>query len=159
MNMSDLKNIMVFSRNTKYCRKTVHAGIELARKQQAKLYIAYIIHNPFGIEGWYVQFPSLPTLEEEYQKLQEEGRKDLEAIIKKEAASGLEIEVIVFEGEVLEEVQELIEEKKIDLLVVSAHREGRLEHFLFGHIIENLVRNLPCSLMLVKDEPGDTVSS
>lgn len=157
--MSDFKNIMVFSRNTKYCRKTIHSGIELARKHQAKLYIAYIIHNPFGIEGWYVQFPSLPALEDEYQKLQDEGRKDLEAIIKKESAAGMQIEVIIVEGEVLEEIYKLLEEKKIDLLVVSAHREGRLEHFLFGHITENLIRNLPCSLMLVKNEPGYTASA
>jgi nucleotide-binding universal stress UspA family protein len=35
-----------------------------------------------------------------------------------------------------------------------AHEEGRLEHFLFGRSNEEILRALPCSILLVKKEPG-----
>ena len=43
-----------------------------------------------------------------------------------------------------------VEEEKIDLLVMAAYEENRLEHFLFGHCNEGIVRRLPCSTLLVK---------
>jgi nucleotide-binding universal stress UspA family protein len=61
--------------------------------------------------------------------------------------------VIIAEGEITKEVLKIVEEKKIDLLIVRAHQEGRLERFLFGYGNENLIRRLPCSILLVKDEP------
>jgi universal stress protein A len=35
-----------------------------------------------------------------------------------------------------------------------AHEEGRMEHFLFGQSNEALIRKMPCSVLLVKKEPG-----
>ena len=35
-----------------------------------------------------------------------------------------------------------------------SHEEGHLEHFLFGRSNHELVRKMPCSILLVKKEPG-----
>ena len=51
------------------------------------------------------------------------------------------------------EVFRVVQEKKIDLLIMRAHMEWRLEHFLFGRSNEEIIRKMPCSIMLVKDEP------
>jgi nucleotide-binding universal stress UspA family protein len=34
-----------------------------------------------------------------------------------------------------------------------AHEEGHLEHFLFGRSNEEIIRKMPCSVLLVKKEP------
>jgi nucleotide-binding universal stress UspA family protein len=47
----------------------------------------------------------------------------------------------------------MVEEENIDLLIMSAHEEGHMEHFLFGGSNEELIRKMPCSIMLVKKEP------
>jgi nucleotide-binding universal stress UspA family protein len=39
-------------------------------------------------------------------------------------------------------------------LIMLAHEEGRMEHFLFGRSNEELIRQLPCSIFLVKKEPA-----
>jgi nucleotide-binding universal stress UspA family protein len=63
------------------------------------------------------------------------------------------IKELVREGEPTEEILKTIEAEKIDLLVLLAHEEGHVEHFLFGRSNEELVRKMPCSIMLVKKEP------
>jgi nucleotide-binding universal stress UspA family protein len=39
-------------------------------------------------------------------------------------------------------------------MVMLAHEEGRLEHFLFGRTNDELLRRMPCSILLVKSEPA-----
>jgi universal stress protein A len=151
--VSDIERIVVLSRTTKYCQKAVHYGIQLARIHEAELHVVHYIHDPFGLEGWNIPLPSLADLEDEYKRLQEEAKRDLDEMINKEAAAGLPVEVIVIEGEMIKELSKFVKDKKIDLLIVRAHQEGRLEHFLYGHSNEKLIRMLPCSVLLVKDEP------
>jgi nucleotide-binding universal stress UspA family protein len=38
----------------------------------------------------------------------------------------------------------------VDLILMLAHREGRLEHFLFGKTNDAIIRRLPATLMLVR---------
>ena len=37
---------------------------------------------------------------------------------------------------------------------MSAHVEGRIEHALFGGENDAIVRKMPCSILLVKNDPG-----
>ena len=85
--MDDIKRILVVSRSTKHCRKAVHYGISLAKKYNSKLYVLHVIHDPFSVEGWNLPIPSL---KQEYEKLVEKARADIDRIIKSERADGLE---------------------------------------------------------------------
>ena len=152
--MDDIKRILVVSRSTKYCLKAVHYGILLAKKHEAELYVIHAIHNPFGLEGWNVPLPSHTVLEEEYRNMQQEAKTDLDNMINAEKAGGMPIEVLISTDEPTnKEVFRVVQEKKIDLLIMRAHMEWRLEHFLFGRSNEEIIRKMPCSIMLVKDEP------
>ena len=148
--MEDINKILVVSRMTKYCREAVHCGISLARKYEAELFVIHVVHNPFGLEGW-----NLPiiSLKEEYENILKDAKKDLDLIIRQEKATGMAIAELIKEGEPTQEILKTVREKKIDLLIMLAHEEGRLEHFLFGRSNEELIRKMPCSLMLVKKEP------
>lgn len=66
----------------------------------------------------------------------------------------MSIKELVREGEPTEEILKTIAEEKIDLLVMLAHEEGRLEDLFFNRSNDELVRKMPCSIMLVKKEPG-----
>ena len=48
-------------------------------------------------------------------------------------------------------------QEKIDLLVMLAHEEGHLEDLLFNRSNDELVRKMPCSILLVKNEPGSII--
>jgi universal stress protein A len=149
--MEDIKRILVVSRSTKDCVKAVHYGASLSQKFGAGLYIIHVIHDPLIFGGWNLPIPSL---EEEYRKMLKESKAELDAIIKKEKNKGVTIKELIKEGKPVEVVLNVVKEENIDLIVMSAHEEGRLEHFLFGRSNEEIVRAMPCSVLLVKNEPG-----
>jgi universal stress protein A len=148
--MEDINRILVVSRMTKYCQKAVHYGVSLARRYQAELLVLHVEHNPFGTKGW-----SLPmvSLEKDYRKLLRQDKKAIDNLIAQESTTGLPIRELIKTGEPLKEILRVVEEEKVDLIVLLAHEEWHLEHFLFGRTNRELVRKMPCSILLVKKEP------
>lgn len=149
--MDMFKNILVVSRMVKYDAKVINTGASLARKYGAKLTVIHVVHDPFGIEGWNLP---LPNLEQDYQNLLKKTRGELDKMVGQERKTGIDVEVMLKEGEPTKEILKMINEKQIDLLIMLAHEEGHLEHFLFGRSNHELVLKMPCSIMLIKKEPG-----
>jgi universal stress protein A len=148
--MSEYQRILIVVRMIQSCQKAIQYGVSLARKYDAELYVIHSVYNPIGLKGWGLGTRELAL---EYDKSLVDSRKKLSAIIEDEKTQGMSIKELIREGEPTEEILKTIEEEKIDLLVMLAHEEGHLEHFLFGRSNEELVRKMPCSIMLVKKEP------
>jgi nucleotide-binding universal stress UspA family protein len=148
--MEDVKRILVVSRDTKYCRKAVKYGVSLSRTYGAELYVIHVVHDPLIFGGWNLPMPSL---EEEYQKVLNQARKELHSVIDSEKKKGMTIKELIKEGDPTEVLLKAVKEEDIDLLIMLAHEEGHLEHFLFGRSNEDIVRKMPCSVLLVKKEP------
>jgi universal stress protein A len=150
--MNDLNNILVVSMCTKHCLNAVQWGISLAKNYNAKLFIIHIIHNPFGLEGWNLPISSVKTLEEEFATITRKAKENLDQYILSEDTTGLSIEETVIEGNPKDEISKFIEKEQIDLLVMVAHEQEHIEHFIFGREIRDLVRKMPCSIFLVRRE-------
>ena len=125
----------------------IEYAIFLAKKFGARLYVVDVVHDPFGIAGWNLPMPSL---EKEFQQIVAEARDRLQAIVEKERARGFVIETLVREGDPVEQIVKVIEEKQIDVLVMPAHEEERIEDLMFGGLYRKLVRKMPCSILLVQ---------
>jgi universal stress protein A len=145
--MERLDRILVVSRLTRTCRKAVHFGVSLAQKYGAELSVLHVIDNPFK-KGW-----NLPTIsyEEEYKKDLGRVKAELDDIVNSERKKGMTIRDFVTEGVPKEEILKAIRIGNIDLVVLLAHEEGRLEQFLYGQGTESLIRTMPCSILLVKE--------
>jgi universal stress protein A len=151
--VNGIKRILVVSRSTKHCKKAVHYGITLAKENKAKLYVLHVFDDPFGLEAWSLPVVSWQQIRKEYKKMQEKAQADLDRIIKAEKSTGVPIEVSVADGDPAEKILDFVKEKEIDFLIMLAHEEGRLEHLIFGQSTDQIIRKLPCSVMLVKQEP------
>jgi len=145
--METFNNILVVSRSTKNCVKVLRTGVALARNFGAKLHVLHIIHDPFNVNGWNLPVPSL---DEEYKAMVVQAREELDRIIRREKAEGMVINEWVKDGDPVEAISQAVEKEGVDLILMLAHREGRLEHFLFGKTNDAIVRRLPASLMLVR---------
>ncbi len=95
----------------------------------------------------------IPSFEGEYRKLLEETKSELDKTIDSERKKGVTINELIKEGEPAREILKSVREENIDLLIMLAHEEGRLEHFLFGRSNEEIIRKMPCSILLIKQEP------
>ncbi len=149
--MEDIKRILVVSRMTRYCRKAVHYGVALAQKLGAELYIIHAVYDPLTFGAW-----NLPkaSLEEEYNREIQTVKKDLDKIIDAEKQKGMSIVEIIKEGEPTQQILKTVKQEKIDLMIMLAHEEWRLEHFLFGRSTAEIIRKMPCSVFLVKEDMG-----
>ena len=152
--MEGIKRILVVCRSTKHCDIAVLYGIDLAKQWGAKLYAVHVLDDPFGLDAWSLPVVSLKDIQEEYKRMQEKTRIDIDRIIEGEQSTGMPIEVSVEDGDADEKILDFVKENKIDLIIMLAHEEGRLEHLLFGRSTDRIIRSLPCSIMLVKQEPA-----
>jgi len=148
--MPGYKKILVVSRMIQTCKPAVQKGVALARCYGAELFIIHSIYNPFSIKGWSVGTLSLAK---EYDHLLEETKVKLAKIIEEEKDKGLTIRELIRDGEPTAEVLKTVRDENIDLLVMLAHEEGFLENLIFNRSNDELIRKMPCSILLVKKEP------
>jgi len=151
--MKDINRILVVSWVTQACQKTVHYGVSLAEKYNAELSVIHIV-NTFWLQDWSV--PKISMIEERKENLDRE-KHELDEIIAKEKKKGINIRELIKEGDPAEEILKTIADEKIDLVVLRAQTEGRLEHFIISGSNEAIIRKMPCSIFLVKDEPVSPV--
>ena len=150
--MEDVKRILAVSWITQYCQGTVHSAVSLASKYGAELSIIHVIDTSM-LQGWNLPMTSQG---EERRKDMERIKAKLDRIISNEIKNGSKIKTIVKEGDPVEEILKVIREEKIDLVILRAQEESRIEHFLVGSSNHAIIRKMPCSILLVKNEPGPT---
>ena len=130
--MESFRNILVISRMIPYSLKAIKVGISLARKYDAKLLVLHLVSNPVDMMA--VNAPGQLPGEQyrTYMNSHQEAQERLDKFIKQEIRGGFPIKELVSDGNPITEIIKVVEEEKIDLILVSAHEEGRLEHAFFG---------------------------
>jgi len=148
--MENFRNILVISRMIPYSLKAIKFGISLARKYDANLMVLHLVSNPVDMMA--VNAPGkLPGEQYKmYMNSHQEAQEHLEKFIQQEIQGGFPIKELVSDGNPIQVIVKVVTEEKIDLILVSAHEEGRLEHALFGGENDAIVRKIPCSILLVK---------
>jgi len=150
--MKNIRHILVLSRMNSYSPDAVHFGVSLARRYDAKLTVLHLIANPVDMTVYVPgQFPEDDIAH--YLNVQQEVKKQLDEVIKKELQGGFPIQELTRVGGGLDEILKEVGAEKIDLIIMHAHEEGRLEHALFGGENDAIIRKMPCSILLVKKEP------
>lgn len=152
--MKSFSRILVVSRLMPYSRKAITLGVSIASTHDAELHVLHLVSHPVDMKALNApgQFP-----EEEYKKYNDglqEAKERLNTIIEQEKQDRGSIKELVSDRDPVEEIERVVSEEKIDLIIMSAHEEGRIEHALFGGENDTIVRRMPCSILLVKNEPG-----
>ena len=147
--MDVIKHILVVSWLTPSCSKTIQFGISLAGKYQAELSVVHVMDTTW-LKGWSIPMVSM---EQERKREMEKNKEDLHNIISIENKKDMIIREFVREGTPSEVILKLIEEENIDLLILRSQKESRLERLLVGGSNDEIIRAMPCSIFLVKQEP------
>jgi len=146
--MNLISHILVVSWLTEYCNKTIEFGISLSGKYKAELSVIHVIDTTW-LQGWNVPMMSM---EQEHKKEKERQKEELHEIISAEKKKGKMIKEFVREGIPSEIILKLIEEEDINLLILRSQQESRLERMLVGGSNDEIIRAMPCSIFLVKQE-------
>ena len=146
--MDIIKHILVVSWLTPSCSKTIQFGISLSGKYKAELSVVHVMDTTW-LKGWSIPMVSM---EQERKREMEKNKEDLHNIISLENKNDMIIREFVREGIPSEVVLKLIEEENIDLLILRSQEESRLERLLVGGSNDEIIRAMPCSIFLVKQE-------
>lgn len=145
--MEMFNNILVVSRSTKKCIKVLQTGIAFARRFNAKLHLLHIVSDPINVTDWNLMAPSF---DREYEIMVAEARRELDQLVKDEKAEGLVISEWVKGGDPITDIRNVVKNEKVDLILMRAHKQGRLEHAFFGRTNDAIIRRLPATIMLVE---------
>lgn len=148
--METVRRVLVICGITGDCSDIVHYAAVAARNMRAELFILSVIYDPFGVKG--MSLPR-PSLQKDFDALVHNIRNNMQEIVNREKQRGIAIQAIIREGKPEKVITGLIREKYIDLLVLPAHRQTRLEHILSGGYNKTLLRKMPCSVLFFKSEP------
>lgn len=148
--MERIKRILVVSRLTAECRLAVESGVSLARSYGASLYIMLLSPGPFDLDSLHLPERFLPEEYGRYESGRDAAAKVVDEIISQEVQAGIEVKKFSRHGDPVLEVEKYVARENIDLIVMLAHREGFIEHLLFGGDTDAIVRAMPCSMLLVK---------
>ena len=150
----DIRRILAVSWITQYCQGTIHSAVSLAAKYGAELSVIHVI-DTLWLQGWNLPMRSQ---EDERRKDIERVKAELDSIIGGETKGNLKIKTIVKEGDPIEEILKVVGEEKIDLIILRANEESRIEQFLVGGSNREIIQKMPCSIFLVKSEPEPTAA-
>ena len=146
--MEDIKKILAVSWMTQSHRNVFQYAVSMAEKYGAELSVIHVI------DDIWTQSNNLPAVSQTVEQQRDAVRinKALDSIISSEVKGNLKVNKIIKVGDPVKEILKVIKEDKMDLLILRAHEEGRIERFLVKSNNDELIRKMPCSILLVKSE-------
>ena len=142
--MIQFKRVLVpidFSKNS--CAAADHA-LHLADKFDAELFFVHVVSgSPYAMAtfdgGFYAG--QAWTNEETLKVLS----RELDALVGK-IAPNQKSERLVVEGDVVQQIKRIAEERGVDLVVLSTHGYGPFRRFLLGSVTAKLLHDLDCPI-------------
>ncbi len=116
-------------------------AVEIARRTQGKIHAVHVISprvSPAASpEEW-------SQIVQEDQNFRERGKVDLEHELQE-----LPHELLFLKGEVWENLEQVIDEKRVDLIVTATHGRSGIAKSLMGSVAEQIIRQAPCPALIV----------
>jgi len=145
--MRRFKNILLLHDGRSEQHLTMKRGVDLARRNQAKLTVVDVIEEDSWVSG---EIYGLESFQELKQLVSEERQKELDIVIEPLRQQGLDVRAkLLFGKPFLEIIREVLRENH-DLVMKTAQGEGGLKGMLFGSTAMHLMRKCPCPVWVVK---------
>ncbi len=159
----ELKKILVPIDFTDITKAVVETAKFFGKNFGSKLYILHVLEKPhllFYEEGAELlldseEYETLLKLEKEAEKRMLEQLQELSDNLKNE---GIENEIILQTGEVVDTILDVADEKDIDFTIIGSHKHGLLDMLLIGSTTEKVIQKANRSVLVVKGQPISSIS-
>ena len=124
-------------------RNIAEEALALARNHEAELHLVFVIPDQ---KNEYVQAYIPAEMKAEVEK---DARADLDAFGASLDSGGTKVATHVLRGIVYQEIVQLSDRIKADIVVIGAHKPGFMDFFL-GPNSARVARHAECSVMIVR---------
>ncbi len=156
--MHDFKRILVPVDLSDITEAVVDSSVLFSRIFNCKVYLFFVIEHLSPL----IYVKNLELLmepdEEEIlklaeEKLREEVSDSLNKYNKKLQERGVDSEVIIETGDVVDSILDFSEEENIDLIIVGSHKKGLIDKLLLGTVSEKIISKARKSVLVIKGKP------
>ncbi|MDO5036737.1 MAG: universal stress protein [Tissierellia bacterium] len=142
-----LKKILVATDGSKLASKAIETAVDLAKQNQAKLYILTVVPEAAYYEHYPMVFPYGP----EVLKANEERAKVLLDEAKKQVAYDGNVETYYALGSAGKEIIDFSNDHDVDLIVLGNRGLGAFSRTLLGSVSNKVINHSQRSVLVVKD--------
>lgn len=151
--MAEIKKILVAIGVTQFSKDTFEYGAKLAQALNADITIASII-NSRDVEavGSVVSLGYEVDGEHYVQSVKAERKEDIDKIIEDSDFPKKRVETVLKVGNPIDEILDIIIDRKIDMVVMGPKGRTNLEHILIGSLAEKIFRRSPAVVVSYRNE-------
>lgn len=122
------------------------AAADLARKNEARLFVVTVVRPP---EGWWGIVGSPPPADVLTSSMSEAQQGILDKTVEQIDLTGVEWEAAEEIGEPATALADVCREKEADLLVVGRRGAGLVERLVMGSVADRVAHYAPCPVLIV----------
>ena len=148
----DFNKILVYIDGTDTCITAAQYSIWLAKTLQCQLHAIYVVDEKILDDLMRAKIFIKEEAMDYEMDLEEDGKRYLRHVSDLAKAKGLECATTLVRGEVNAEVVKAIKELGSGILVMNELEESSSRRDTFFDEKERMMRNCPCSVVIVKDE-------
>ncbi|HEY2512413.1 MAG TPA: universal stress protein [Polyangiaceae bacterium] len=143
--MLTIKRVLVPIDFTETSDKAFDFALELAERFGASVTAMHAYEIPV------IGFPdgALVATVDIATRIQESGRKGLDAAVAARASRGVPIDSVLREGPAWEEIRALAEEMPADIIVIGTHGRRGIARALLGSVAENVIRTTKVPVLTI----------
>lgn len=148
-----LKNILFATDFSDSSRNALPFATALARRHHSTVFLANVLEE--------VPVTAVPTdyMPEEIEGQRVIAEKRMMEFLKSELFHDLKTEVVIEPGFIWPVLAKMVEDRKIDLMLLGTHGRGAMRRLLLGSVAEEICRHAPCPVITVgpqaKPMPGE----
>jgi nucleotide-binding universal stress UspA family protein len=137
-----INNILFLTDFSPVSTAALRHALSAARRFEAKVYVTHVLEPPL------VAPPSAAF----YEAAREEAEKKFDALLNEGELNDVLHEIILSEGPPSRVVEEIVREKRIDLIVVGTHGRKGFRKMMLGSVAEEIYRKASCPVLTVGPE-------
>ena len=142
MRKSLYMNILVPLDGSENSQKALLQACDLAKNYQSNLILVYVVDKTLSL--------NLLDRNEYLEILRKFGEKVLTKGQQIAKNQGLDVTIVMKEGNISNEIIKLAKNKKCNLIIMGSKGLGATARFFLGSISNKLANNSPCSILIVK---------
>ncbi len=138
-----LKNILFAADFSDASQNALPVATALARHYQSTVFVAHVLEE--------IPVTSVPMdyLPPEIERERATAEKRLGVLMASELFKDLKTEVVIEPGFIWPVLAKMVEDRKIDLIVLGTHGRGAIKRLMLGSIAEQICRHAPCPVITV----------
>lgn len=141
-----IKTILIPTDGTDYSRYAIDYAVRLSLKLQAEIVLVSVVDIRYDMYDVYSEIHTPVRIDE---MIREQVSKALDKNAAEIQDKGINVKKILKVGDVIEEILNVAEVEKVDLIVIGTHGRKGVSRFLLGSTTEKLVRSAKCPVLTV----------